>query len=195
MKEGFSAMELISEPGDGTPALRANRPSGVLGSVPRPVLPLLGTRRTDPYTAGNMPVRGFTLLLILSLWRPAAWAEVTLRELVIRRTGTEVNIRVNLLNEGGRTSAQRPVLSLFIRPDARAPWEPFKVWFLGPIKPGQRISRDFFFAGNPRLTKIALENPRFEIKARLTLGQSDKEKTAVSGDSDGPMTGASPATP
>jgi len=129
-------------------------------------------------------------LTLVLLW--PAWAEVTVENLLIRRTRTEVNVRVSLLNTGPRPSPARMRLGLFIRPDARAPWEPFKVWFLGSIKPGQRVSRDYFFGANQRLKQLALDNPRFEVKAWLTVGEVDLEKTAVAGDADGPMTGASP---
>lgn len=119
------------------------------------------------------------LILILFLACPA-WPELTVQELLIRRTGVEVNVRVNLSDDGSPSAPGK--LSLFIRPAAGEPWEPFKVWFIKPLKPGQRVARDFFFSGNPRLQKIARENPHFEVKARLTVGQSDQEKIAVAGD-------------
>lgn len=140
-----------------------------------------------------------TLLLTLALITGCpVWAEVTVQSLLIRRTnGSEVNIRVNLVNTGPRPTPAGTAmrLSLFIRPHSQAPWEPFKVWFLSPIKPGQRVARDYFFAGNQRLNRLALDNPLFEVKARLTRGDTDTEKITISADPEALVTGPSPGKP
>ena len=118
------------------------------------------------------------LVIFLAVSVPAS-ADVSIEEVLVRRRGQDLNVRVNLLNPGSKPQ-QGIRLVLYVRPHDQAIWEVAKSWSnIGTLRPGNRSSRDFFEAGNWHLRQIA-SNPAFE--ARVTVdypGGQHQEKIVV----------------
>ena len=122
--------------------------------------------------------------LMTGVLASSAWAEVQIKELLVRKKGPDVNVRVNLENPGGPT-ARSPKITLFIRPDSSSPWKQIKVWNnIAKIGAGEKVARDFFEENNAELRKLA-ENPNFEVRAVVaSKGTKDISKVTVFGDSE-----------
>lgn len=117
-------------------------------------------------------MRGIVLAILL-LMAPAAWAELVLQDLKVLRPGASLTVKVSVSNPGSEVEKGANLkLGLFIRPDEKSPWEPFKVWTnFGDLKPGQKACRTFQVSGgDERLRRLSMQ-PNCQIKARLQAGE------------------------
>lgn len=114
-----------------------------------------------------------------------AMAEIGVKEILVRKKGPDVNVRVTVDNPGGPARKGPIKVTLFIRPDSGAQWEQIKVWTnIAKVGAGEKVSRDFFEENNAKLRKVA-ENPAFEVKAVLqAAGLKEISKVTVYGDSE-----------
>ena len=112
------------------------------------------------------------VVAMLSLLSLPGWADYTLRDLTVRRTGGDIKATVSVDCSGAATADTK--LALFIRPDPTAPWEPVAAWT--DLKPGEPASRTFCSAGNGRVQQIT-GRTRFELKARVQQGDRYREIT------------------
>lgn len=109
-----------------------------------------------------------------------SFATAKIEQLLVRRTGKDMNIRVTLNNPDG-VKQQGPIrVDLYARPDANSPWQKIKTWDnVSVVGANKRVSRDFFEAGSPRLQAIAA-SPAFEARAVLHApGTHDVEMTGI----------------
>ena len=118
-------------------------------------------------------------VLLVGLCAASAWADVTIQDVLVRKRGNQVNVRVNLINLDGPT-VNKPVITLYIRPDENSEWEQIKVWTnIAKIGVGEKVSRDFFEENNARLAESAT-HPAFEVKAAFRAqGVDEYSKTTV----------------
>lgn len=100
-----------------------------------------------------------SMLLFAAAMMPTmmpAQADAVVEDLLLRRQGSNVNVRVNLYNPD-EVAQQGPVqIDLSVRADEASPWIPIKTWNdISNIKPGNRIARDFFDENNTVLKDLA----------------------------------------
>jgi hypothetical protein len=109
-----------------------------------------------------------------------ALATAKIEELLVRRQGKDMNIRVTLNNPDGRMQKGPIRVDLYARPDHSSRWEKIKTWNnVRVVGANKRISRDFFEANSAKLQAIAAA-PAFEARAVLHApGTSDVEMTGV----------------
>ena len=119
------------------------------------------------------------LAFVLLASASSAWAEVQIRELLVRKKGADVNVRVNIENPGG-PAVRKPTITLYVRPNSSAAWQQVKVWNnIAKIGVNEKVSRDFFEENNAELRAIA-ENPAWEARAVLRVKGWNREVTKVS---------------
>ena len=107
--------------------------------------------------------------LILGGMAASAWADVKIEQLLVRRKGADVNIRV-VINNPGATAQKGPVqIDLYVRDTESQPWEKIKTWNdISAIKPKDKIARDFFEENNAKLRELAKDGA-FEARAVVSL--------------------------
>lgn len=120
------------------------------------------------------------LFLFVLLGSGLASADVRIDDVIVRRKGGGVNIRVNLTNPSGHTQRGPIRITLYARPDSSSEWEQVKVWNnITKLAPGNRVARDFFDQNNSRLKEIATY-PAFEARAVVEApGCASQEETGV----------------
>ena len=95
---------------------------------------------------------------------PAA-AEVTINELLLRKQGEDINIRIVLGNPANETQRGPIKVVLYVRPDSMADLQEIKVWDdIAEIKPGDRVARDLF-GENSAVLRNTAAIPGWEARA------------------------------
>ena len=99
----------------------------------------------------------------------SAWADVKIDELLVRRKGQDVNVRVLIRNPGAKAQKGPVRIVLYVRDNDSLPWDKIRTWNdIKSIKPGDRIARDFFEENNQKLRELARDGA-FEARAVVTL--------------------------
>ncbi|MBN9420788.1 MAG: hypothetical protein J0I12_35410 [Candidatus Eremiobacteraeota bacterium] len=95
----------------------------------------------------------------------AAYADVAVEDVLARREGADINVRVTV-NNPAKTSQKGPVkITLSVRQTEADKWQVIKTWTdISKLAAGNRVSRDFFQANHPLLRQLA-EQGAFEIRA------------------------------
>ena len=95
----------------------------------------------------------------------AAYADVSVEDVLARREGADINVRVTV-NNPAKTSQKGPVkITLSVRQTEADKWQVIKTWTdISKLAAGNRVSRDFFQANHPLLRQLA-EQGAFEIRA------------------------------
>lgn len=109
-----------------------------------------------------------------------AAADVKISELLLRKKGEDLNVRVVVTNPGARTQRGPVKVTLWVRPDGESQWSQIKVWTnIDKIQVGNRVARDFFDENNATLRQVASQ-PSWEAKVQVTApGAASDEKSAV----------------
>lgn len=101
--------------------------------------------------------------LFVALARPVQ-AGVVVEDVLVRRKGADVNIRVTVHNDTARR-VQKPAIVLFVRKDDGESWTRIKTWNdISMIQPRYKVSRDFFEENNKLLRDLAASGS-FQVKA------------------------------
>lgn len=112
--------------------------------------------------------------LLLGGMTVSAWAGVSIEELLVRRKGADVNVRVLIRNPGAKAQKGPVKIVLYVRDNESLPWEKIRTWNdIKVIKPGNRIARDFFEENNQKLRALA-QDGAFEARAVVTLPNGAK---------------------
>ena len=94
-----------------------------------------------------------------------AFADVNVEEVLARREGADINIRVTVNNPATTTQKGPVKVVLSVRQTSSDAWQEIKTWTnISKLAAGNRASRDFFQANHPLLRKLA-EQGSFEIRA------------------------------
>lgn len=94
-----------------------------------------------------------------------AFADVEIQDLLARRQGSKMNIRVTVNNPTGMTQKGPVKVRLFARQTATDSWVPLKTWTdISKIAPKNRVSRDFFDENSATLKDMAMKGA-FEVRA------------------------------
>ena len=121
-----------------------------------------------------MPKTAGIAALILGGMAAGALADVNIDQLLVRRKGEDVNIRVQIRNPGVKRQAGPVLIDLYVRDNASLPWEKIRTWKdISVIKPGDRIARDFFEENNVKLRDLAADGA-FQARAVVTLPNGAK---------------------
>jgi hypothetical protein len=103
--------------------------------------------------------------LAMGLTTLGAAADVKIQEILPRRQGADINIRVTVVNPAATTQKGPVTLSLFVRQNGGEAWQRIKTWTnIAKMPAGNRVSRDFFEENNATLRALA-EQGAFEIRA------------------------------
>ncbi len=113
-------------------------------------------------------------MLLLGSMATSALADVKIDEVMVRRKGQDINLRVVISNPG-KTAQKGPVqIELSVRDSEKDPWVKIKTWNdISVIKPGNKIARDFFEENNETLRALAIDGA-FETRAIVTLPNGAK---------------------
>lgn len=104
---------------------------------------------------------GVTMALLGS----QAFADVSVEEVLARREGADINIRVTVNNPASTTQKGPVKVVLSVRQTESEPWQEIKTWTnITKLAAGNRVSRDFFQANHALLRKLA-EQGSFQIRA------------------------------
>ena len=109
----------------------------------------------------------FAALILFAAVLAPAYADVVVQDVLVRRQGSNVNVRVNIVNPA--TTAQKGpiIVELSVRPDEASAWTPIKTWNdIANLKAGNRVSRDYFDENNTILKGLA-ENGKFQARATV----------------------------
>lgn len=95
----------------------------------------------------------------------AAYADVAVEDVLARREGADINVRVTV-NNPAKAAQKGPVkITLSVRQTEADKWQVIKTWTdISKLAGGNRVSRDFFQANHPLLRQLA-EQGAFEIRA------------------------------
>lgn len=94
-----------------------------------------------------------------------AWADVAVEDLLARREGSSVNLRVTVNNPAGKTQKGPVKVVLFVRQTSSDSWQAVKTWTnIQKLGAGERVSRDYFDENNATLKALA-ESGAFEVRA------------------------------
>lgn len=105
-----------------------------------------------------------TLILGAAMLAPAS-AAVSVHELLLRKGGNDVNVRVGVSNPDATDQAGPVLLTLWARPNRRSSWVKIKVWNdISGIKAGNKVSRDVFAQNSPELLRVSRDR-HWEAKA------------------------------
>lgn len=122
----------------------------------------------------------FTILaLLVALLSPAS-ADAIVDDVLVRREGDHVNVRVNLHNPATTRQPGPVVVDLYARANESDAWTKLTSWNdIEFIQPGYKVSRDFFGANSPTLEALAAHG-RFQVKATVTAPglKESAEKTS-----------------
>ena len=103
--------------------------------------------------------------LFASVALPAR-AGVVVEDVVVRRQGADVNIRVTVHNDTA-ARVKAPVFTLYVRKDDAAAWVKVKTWNdITMIQPHYKVSRDYFDENNAMLRALAASGS-FQAKATV----------------------------
>jgi hypothetical protein len=105
-------------------------------------------------------------LFVVSAAMPV-WADVSIEELLVRREGASVNLRINVHNTGAESQKGPVMISLYVRKDANDTWQLLKQWNEASLAAGNRLARDYFDPDNQYLTDLA-HTGSFQVKATVT---------------------------
>jgi hypothetical protein len=95
----------------------------------------------------------------------SAFADVSVEEVLARREGADMNIRVTVNNPASTTQKGPVKIVLSVRQTSSDSWQEIKTWTnIAKLAPGNRVSRDFFQANHTLLRQLA-EQGSFEIRA------------------------------
>jgi len=118
-------------------------------------------------------------LLVLGGLVASAGADATIEELLVRRKGTDVNIRVMVRNPAVTVQKGPVVIELYVRDTASNAWEKINTWNdIKQIKAGEKVSRDFFQANNAKLRALAADGA-FEARAVVKMPGGVKDMESV----------------
>ena len=107
-----------------------------------------------------------TLAFGLLLAVPAV-ADVAINELLLRKKGADINVRVVVGNPGAHSQRGPVKVTLEVRPDSGSAWQKIKVWTdIKQIKPGDKVARDLFAENSARLRNAA---SNYQWEARATV--------------------------
>ena len=106
--------------------------------------------------------------MALGIWMAApATADIAVNELLLRKKGEDINVRVVVGNPAMSTQRGPVKVVLYVRPDSTGPWQKIKVWNdIREIKSGDKVARDLF-AENSAVLRNAASNYSWE--ARTTV--------------------------
>ena len=95
----------------------------------------------------------------------AAYADVAVEDVLARRQGADINVRVTVNNPAKATQKGPVKVVLAVRQTSADQWQVIKTWTdISKLAGGNRVSRDFFQANHPVLRQLA-EQGAFEIRA------------------------------
>ncbi len=120
-----------------------------------------------------------SLALIATMVMPAL-ADATIDELIVRRSGADVNLRVTVRNPAPTRQAGPIMVDLYVRQDESDNWMKIKTWNnISALKSGHRVARDYFDENDMTLKQLAASG-RFQARAVVTApGQTEAvEKTS-----------------
>lgn len=113
-------------------------------------------------------------IMLLGGMTVSAWADVKIDELLVRRKGGDVNVRVLIRNPGTKVQPGPVKIDLYVRDNPNLPWEKIRSWNdIKVIKPGDKIARDFFEENNQKLRALA-QDGAFEARAVVSLPKGAK---------------------
>ena len=129
----------------------------------------------------KLPAALATLVLGFCLAAPAT-AGVSVHELLLRKGGNDVNVRVGVSNPDSVTQAGPVTVTLWARPNHHSKWVMIKVWNDIPSIPaGNKISRDVFAQNSPELLAVSRDR-HWEAKATAEApGTPSSTKVASKG--------------
>lgn len=95
----------------------------------------------------------------------ATYADVAVEDILARRQGADINVRVTVNNPAKATQKGPVKVILAVRQTSADQWQVIKTWTdISKMAGGYRVSRDFFQANHPVLRQLA-EQGAFEIRA------------------------------
>jgi hypothetical protein len=113
----------------------------------------------------KLNLRKLFLPVVLLATTLTCYADIAIEDLLVRRQGSNINIRVNVNNPSSQTQDGPIVVALLARKDASMPWTTVHVWNnISKLAPGNRVARDYFDENNTMLAELA-EQGTFEVKA------------------------------
>lgn len=120
-----------------------------------------------------MKTFGMAMLLLGSM-AAQAFADVKIDQVLVRRKGQDINLRVVISNPG-KTRQPGPVkIDLYVRDTPDKPWEKITSWNdIAFIQPGYKVARDFFEENNETLRALAVDGA-FETRAVVSLPNGAK---------------------
>lgn len=109
-----------------------------------------------------------------------AAADVNVNDILLRKKGNDINVRVIVGNPATKEQKGPVVVTLFVRPNSAAKWEKIKTWNdIAKIKAGDKVSRDIFSENSAPLCNVA-SSVEWQAKATVTApGAKSKEKTVT----------------
>lgn len=99
---------------------------------------------------------GLLLASALLLNSLAASADVVVREVLLRKKGADINVRVTVGNPAAAVQKGPVTVTLEVRENSGEPWKKIKTWQdIRQIKPGDKVSRDIFSQNSGELRNVA----------------------------------------
>lgn len=126
-------------------------------------------------------MRKFIAPLVILLLQLPSFADTAVENLLVRRQGDNVNIRVTVSNPGAQTQTGPVVVTLFARQGEDSEWVEITSWNnIAKIPKGHRVSRDYFDANNMTLKEYAASGD-FEVRAVVKApgGAAEVEKIST----------------
>lgn len=126
-------------------------------------------------------MKKFIAPLVILLLQLPSFADTAVENLLVRRQGDNVNIRVTVSNPGAETQAGPVVVTLFARQGEGSEWVELTSWDnIAKIPKGHRVSRDYFDANNVTLKDYATSGD-FEVRAVVKApgGAAEVEKIST----------------
>jgi quinol monooxygenase YgiN len=106
----------------------------------------------------------FALLLAGSLSIPV-FADLQIQDVLVRRQGSSVNVRVDVMNPGAKKQSGPVTIELYVRKDASDSWTLVKTWNdVRSLAAHNRVARDYFDENNALLKQLA-QAGTFEARA------------------------------
>ncbi len=110
-------------------------------------------------------MRKFLISAIVGAVCASAYADVSVEDVLARRQGADINVRVTVKNPARATQKGPVKVTLSVRQTSSDKWQTIKTWTdISKLAAGNRVSRDFFQANHPVLRQLA-EQGAFEIRA------------------------------
>ena len=109
----------------------------------------------------------FAALILFAAAMAPVHADAVVEDVLVRRQGSNVNVRVNVVNPATTTQKGPIVVELAVRPDENSAWTSIKTWNdIANLKAGNKVSRDFFDENNVVLKSLAAQG---KFQARATV--------------------------